>query len=79
MQGEEGLAALDEVAHAHVQVYPGAGHTIVHPGFGGPLSTFAYNPSVPGFFDFGGTPNGNCDAAFESSRAVLRFLDGIKQ
>jgi pimeloyl-ACP methyl ester carboxylesterase len=60
-----------------VRVYPGAGHSIVAPAFGGPLSMFAYNPGIPGFMDFGGTPNGNCDAAFESSRAILAFLDGV--
>jgi hypothetical protein len=27
---------------------------------------------------FGGTPNENCDAAFESSQAVLAFLEGIE-
>ena len=74
MQRFERAGKGDQV---EVRVYPGAGHTIVAPGFGGPLSMFAYNPSIPGFIDFGGTPNGNCDAAFESSRAILAFLGGI--
>jgi dienelactone hydrolase len=60
-----------------VRVYPGTGHTIVAPGFGGPLSMFAYNPGIPGFIDFGGTPNGNCNAAFDSSRAILAFLGRV--
>ena len=57
-----------------VRVYPGAGHSLVSVGFGGPSSVFAYNPSLKGFMDFGGTPNGNCDAGFESSRAIVEFL-----
>ena len=62
-----------------VRIYPGAGHSMVRPGFGGPLSIFAYNPDIPGFMAFGGTPNGNCDAAFESSRAMLQFLAEIER
>lgn len=61
-----------------VKTYPGAGHSMVSVGFGGPLSIFAYNPFLPGYMDFGGTPNGNCDAAFESSRAIVQFLQGIE-
>ena len=60
-----------------VRIYQGAGHSMVSVGFGGPLSTFAYNPFLAGFMDFGGTPNGNCDAGFESSRATIAFLDNV--
>ena len=60
-----------------VKSYPGAGHSMVSIGFGGPLSVFAYNPYLPGYMDFGGTPNGNCDAAFESSREIVDFLGRI--
>ena len=57
-----------------VKVYPGAGHSMVAVGMGGPLSTFAYNPFLDGFMDFGGTPTGNCEAGFAGSRAVTEFL-----
>lgn len=60
-----------------VEVYPGAGHSMVSVGFGGPYSTFAYNPFLGGFMNFGGTPNGNCEAGFESSIATINFLSGI--
>lgn len=60
-----------------VEAYPGAGHSMVSVGFGGPYSTFAYNPFVKGFMNFGGTPNGNCEAGFESSIATIEFLHSI--
>ena len=60
-----------------VKAYPGAGHSMVSVGFGGPYSTFAYNPFLGGFLNFGGTPNGNCEAGFESSTATRTFLAGI--
>ena len=60
-----------------VHVYPGAGHSMVQIAFGGPLSTFTYNPYLKGFMAFGGTPNGNCEAAFNSSADMLAFLERI--
>ena len=60
-----------------VRVYQGAGHSLVSVGFGGPSSVFAYNPALQGYMDFGGTPNGNCEAGFQSSRAIVEFLDAI--
>ena len=62
-----------------VRAYPGAGHSMVSVGFGGPYSTFAYNPFLGGFLNFGGTPNGNCEAGFESSTATRAFLAGISE
>ncbi len=60
-----------------VQSYAGAGHSMVAVSFGGPLSISAYNPFLKGFMDFGGTPNGNCEAGFESSQATTEFLSRI--
>ena len=60
-----------------VRTYQGAGHSLVSVGFGGPFSVFAYNPFLQGYMDFGGTPNGNCDAGFQSSRAIVEFLDKL--
>lgn len=58
-------------------VYPTAGHSMVAVAFGGRLSTFGYHPLLKGFGASGGQPNGNCDAAFESHRATLAFLDRL--
>ena len=68
------MAAAGKADLVDVRTYPGAGHSLVSVGFGGPSSVFAYNPGLQGYMDFGGTPNGNCDAGFESSRAVVEFL-----
>ncbi len=71
------LAGAGKSDLVDVRTYPGAGHSLVSVGFGGPLSVFAYNPFLQGYMDFGGTPNGNCDAGFESSRAIVEFLGEI--
>ena len=60
-----------------VRTYAGAGHSLVSVGFGGPSSVFAYNPFLKGYMDFGGTPNGNCDAGSKSSRAIVEFLETV--
>ncbi|WP_407641234.1 acyl-CoA thioester hydrolase/BAAT C-terminal domain-containing protein [Aurantiacibacter spongiae] len=71
------LVAAGKSDIVEVRTYPGAGHSLVSVGFGGPFSVFAYNPSLEGYMDFGGTPNGNCDAGFQSSRAVVEFLEAV--
>ena len=68
------MAAAGKSELVEVRSYPGAGHTMVAVGNGGPLSTFAYNPFLEGYMDFGGTPNGNCEAGFLASRAIVEFL-----
>ena len=60
-----------------VHVYPTAGHSMVALAFGGTLSTFSYSPTLKGFGASGGEPNGNCEAAFDSFRATLAFLDRL--
>ena len=71
------LAAAGKGDRVDVRTYAGAGHSLVAVGFGGPYSTYAYNPGLKGYMDFGGTPNGNCDAGFESSRAIVEFLASL--
>lgn len=71
------MEAAGKGALVEVHSYPGAGHSMVAVGFGGPLSTFTYNPFLKGFMSFGGTPNGNCEAGFLSSRATTAFLAGV--
>ena len=61
-----------------VRNYPDAGHNMVQIGLGSPLTTSGYNPLLNGFMAFGGTPNGTCEASFESARDTLRFLDRIQ-
>ena len=71
------FARAGRADQVEVHVYPGAGHSMLQLAFGGPLSTFAYNPYLKGFMAFGGTPNGNCEAAFDSTRDMLAFLERI--
>ena len=62
---------------ADVRVYPGAGHSMVTVGSGA-LSTSGYNAQLKGFVAFGGTPNGTCEASFDSVRDTLAFLNRLQ-
>lgn len=72
------LAAHGRERMVKVRNYPDAGHNMVQIGLGSPLTTSGYNPLLNGFMAFGGTPNGTCEASFESARDTLRFLDRIQ-
>jgi dienelactone hydrolase len=71
------LVAHGKAGLAEIHIYPAAGHGMVDLGFGGPLSTFSYNPLLKGFMALGGEPNANCEASFDSVRAILAFLDRV--
>lgn len=71
------LAAQGQEGQVEVQVYPDAGHNMVAIGSGSALTTSGYNPLLQGFMAFGGTPNGTCEASFDSARDMIEFLDRI--
>lgn len=72
------LTAHGRASQVEVHVYPDAGHNMVQIGLGSPLTASGYNPLLKGFMAFGGTPNGTCEASFNSARDALRFLDRIR-
>lgn len=71
------LVGHGKASLAEVRIYPAAGHSMVTVGSGA-LSTFGYNAQLKGFVAFGGTPNGTCEASFDSVRDTLDFLSRIR-
>jgi pimeloyl-ACP methyl ester carboxylesterase len=71
------LAAHGRSQQVEVHTYPNAGHNMVQIGLGSPLTLSSYHPPLKGFMAFGGTPNGTCEASFNSARDALRFLSRI--
>jgi|GEM_PF-2111709 len=72
------LATRGRIKQVELHVYSDAGHNMVQIGLGSPLTLSGYNPLLKGFMAFGGTPNGTCEASFDSARDTLQFLDRIR-
>ena len=71
------LTAHGRAKQIDVRVYPVAGHNMVAIGDGSALTTSSYIRLLKGFMALGGTPNGTCEASFNSARDRVDFLDRL--